>query len=171
MTYMIVFRIIHIVSAILWVGSGVYQTAFVGPTFEAFGPEAGKFFGYMVRQRKVTAFFVTVSTLTVVAGGFLYWRDSNGLDLDWIQTGGGIGFTVGAVAGILAWLLVLLVLTPTVHRLVGLGGEIAAAGGPPSQEQMTTLQGLQSRVKRFSNVIVTFLLIAAVAMATARYLF
>jgi hypothetical protein len=170
-TYMIVFRIIHIVSAILWVGGGVYQTVFVGPTFEAFGPEAGKFFSHMVRQRKVVIFFVTVSTLTVVAGGFLYWRVSGGLNLDWIQTGIGTGLTVGAVAGIIAWLLVLLGLTPTVHRLVGMGGRIAAAGGPPSQEQMTTLQALQSRVKRFSIVITTFLLIAAVAMATARYLF
>ena len=168
---MITFRIIHIVSAILWVGSGVFFVAFVGPTLQAFGPEGGKFFAHLVRQRKATIWFVAVSTLTVVAGGFLYWRDSGGLQLRWIQTGIGTGFTVGAVAGMIAWLLVLLVLTPTVHRLVGLGGQIAAAGGPPSQEQMTTLQALQSRVKRFSIVITIFLLLAAVAMSTARYLF
>ncbi|MDP8955648.1 MAG: hypothetical protein M3N24_01620 [Actinomycetota bacterium] len=169
--YMITFRIIHIVSAILWVGGGVYQAAFVGPTFEAFGPEAGKFFNHMVRQRKLVTFFVTVSTLTVVAGGFLYWRDSAGLDIRWIQTGIGAGFTVGAVAGIIAWLLVLLVVRPTVYRILDLGGRIAGGGGPPSQELMTSLQGLQSRLKRFSIVITTLLLIAAVAMSTARYLF
>ncbi len=168
--YMITFRIIHIVSAILWVGSGVFFVAFVGPTLQAFGPEGGKFFAHLVRQRKAVVWFVTVSTLTVVAGGFLYWRDSGGLDLDWIQTGFGIGLTVGAVAGITAWLLVLLVLTPTVNRLLELGGQVAGGGGPPSQELMTKLQATQSRQKRVSFAITTLILIAAVAMATARYL-
>ena len=168
---MIVFRIIHIVSAILWVGSGVFFVAFVGPTLQAFGPEGGKFFAHLVRQRKAVIWFVTVSTLTVVAGAFLYWRDSGGLDILWIRTGIGIGFTVGAIAGIIAWLLVLLVLAPTVNRLIGLGGQISAAGGPPSQEQMSALQALQFRQKRVSFIITALILIAAVAMATARYLF
>lgn len=169
--YMIIFRIIHIVSAILWVGSGVFLVAFIGPTFQAFGPESGKYFAYLVRQRKAEVWFVTVSTLTVVAGGFLYWRTSGGLDLNWMQTGIGIGFTVGAIAGITAWLLVLLVLTPTIHRLLDLGGQIAGGGGPPSQELMMRLQATQSRQKRVSYTIVTLILIAAVAMSTARYLF
>ncbi|HEX2089971.1 MAG TPA: hypothetical protein VHI54_08630 [Actinomycetota bacterium] len=169
--YMITFRIIHVVSAILWVGSGVFFVAFVGPTLQAFGPEGGKFFAHLVRQRKAVVWFVTVSTLTVVAGGFLYWRTSGGLDINWMQTGIGIGFTVGAIAGITAWLLVLLVLTPTVKRLVGLGGQIAGGGGPPSQELMMMLQATQSRQKRVSYIITTLILIAAAAMATARYLF
>jgi hypothetical protein len=145
--------------------------AFVGPTLQAFGPEGGKFFAHLVRQRKAVVWFVTVSTLTVVAGGFLYWRTSGGLDINWMQTGIGIGFTVGAIAGITAWLLVLLVLTPTVKRLVGLGGQIAGGGGPPSQELMMMLQATQSRQKRVSYIITTLILIAAAAMATARYLF
>lgn len=168
--YMVTFRIIHIVSAILWVGSGVFFVAFVGPTFQAFGPEGGKFFAHLVRQRKATTFFVIVSTLTVVAGAFLYWRDSSGLDPAWMQTSVGVGFTVGAIAGIAAWLLVLLVLTPTVNRLLEFGGRIAGGSSPPSQELMTALQATQSRQKRVSYIIVTLILIAAVAMATARYL-
>ena len=168
--YMITFRIIHIVSAILWVGSGVFMAAFVGPTFRAFGPESGKFFAHLVRQRKAVLWIVTVSTLTVVAGAFLYWRDSGGLDLDWIRTGVGIGFTVGAIAGIAAWLLILLVLRPTINRVLELGGRMAGAGGPPNQELMTTLQATQSRQRRVQFVIVTLVLFAAVAMAAARYL-
>ncbi len=168
--YMITFRIIHIVSAILWVGSGVFFVAFVGPTFQAFGPEGGKFFAHLVRRRKATVWFVIVSTFTVVAGAFLYWRNSAGLRLDWIRSSSGIGFTIGAIAGIIAWLLVLLVLTPAVNRLLEFGGQIAAAGGPPTQEQMMTLQAMQSRQRTTSYVIVTLILFAAVAMATARYL-
>lgn len=168
---MIVFRIIHIASAILWAGSALYYVAFVAPTVEnTLGPDAGRFFNYLVRQRKAVIYFVTVSTLTVVAGTFLYWRDSGGLNLEWIQTGPGLGFTVGGIAGIVSWLLVLLVLAPTSYRLVGLGTRIAASGGPPSQDQMSALQALQTRLKSFSLLTVVFLGIAMVAMATARYL-
>ncbi len=113
---MIVFRIIHIVSAILWAGAAVYFAGFVGPTFAAFRPESGKYFSYLVGRRKAVIFFLTVSTLTVVAGGFLYWRDSGGLDSDWILTGFGTGLTVGGIAGLIAWLMVLLVLAPTSYR-------------------------------------------------------
>lgn len=168
--YMIGFRIIHIASAILWAGSAVFYSGFVGPTVETLGPEAGRFFNHLVRQRKAVVFFLVVSTLTVVAGGFLYWRDSGGLDVDWIQTGFGTGLTVGAVAGLVSWFFVVLVLAPTSYRLTALGQRIAAAGGPPSQEQVTVLQALQSRLKTFSLLTVGGLAVAIVAMATARYL-
>jgi hypothetical protein len=123
--YMIGFRVIHISSAILWAGSAVFFVAFVAPTVEVLGPEGGRFMNILVRQRRGATFFQVVSTLTVIAGGFLYWRDSGGLDLDWIQTGVGIGFTVGAIAGLVAWFLVFLVLAPTTYRL------IARASGSP----------------------------------------
>jgi len=167
---MIVFRIIHIASAILWAGSATFYSAFVGPSLGVLGPEAGRFFNHLVRQRKAVIFFVVVSTLTVVAGGFLYWRDSGGLDSGWIQTDVGAGFTVGAVAGLISWLLVVLVLAPTSYRLTSLGERLAAGGGPPSDEAMSSLQTLQSRLRRFSLVNIAFLAIATAAMATARYL-
>ncbi len=169
--YMLVFRIVHIASAILWAGAAVFYAAFVGPTVEAaLGPDAGKFFGHLVRRQKAVVFFVVSSTLTVVAGGFLYWRDSGGLDLDWMQSGFGTGLTVGAVAGLISWLIVLLVLVPTSYRLTALGERAGAAGGLPSHEQMATVQALQSRLKRFSVITTVFLGIAILAMSSARYL-
>jgi hypothetical protein len=168
--YMIIFRIVHIASAILWAGSAAFYTAIVGPTVEALGPEGGRFVTHLVRRRKAVAFFLVVSTLTVVVGGFLYWRDSGGLEIVWIQTAFGTGLTVGAVAGLISWLLVVLVLAPTTYRLIALGERIAAAGRPPVQDEMASLQTLQSRLKAFSAMNVAALAIAVVAMATARYL-
>ena len=167
---MLVFRIIHIASGILWVGSAVFFAAFVGPTAEALGPEGGRFVLHLIRRRKAVLFFLVVSTLTAVAGGFLYWRDSGRLDVDWMQTSFGTGLTIGAVAGLISWLIVMGVLAPTSYRIAGLGERIAAGGGPPSHEQMTRLETLQSRLKRFSLVNVVFLAIAVLAMSTARYL-
>jgi len=142
-TYMITFRVIHIASAILWAGSALFYAGFVGPTIAAMGPDGGRFFGHLVAQRRAVIFFVTVSTLTVVAGGFLYWRDSAGLDPDFFQTGFGAGLTVGAVAGLIAWLTVLLVLAPTSYRLTALGGQFASAGAPPTEEQVASTKALQ----------------------------
>ena len=38
--YMITFRIIHIVSAILWFGGATFCSLFVGPSLVSIGPEA-----------------------------------------------------------------------------------------------------------------------------------
>ena len=169
--YMIAFRIIHIASAILWAGSAVFFAAFIGPTIEqVLGREGGRFFQHLVRRRKAAVFFVVSSTLTVVAGGFLYWRDSRGLDLDWMRSGFGTGLTVGAVAGLVSWLLVLLVLAPTSYRLTALGDRIASAGGQPAQEDLASVTALQSRLRTVSIVNIAFLAIAVLGMSTARYL-
>lgn len=168
--YMITFRVVHIVSAILWAGGALFFAGFVGPTIAAMGPDGGRFFGHLVVQRRAVVFFVTVSTLTVVAGGFLYWRDSAGLDPDFFQTGFGAGLTVGAVAGLIAWFTVLLVLAPTSYRITALGGRIASAGAPPAGEQTASMQALQSRLRAFSLFTVVMLMVAAAAMAAAQYI-
>ncbi|HEX2090033.1 MAG TPA: hypothetical protein VHI54_08950 [Actinomycetota bacterium] len=169
--YMITFRIIHIVSAILWFGAATFYSVFVGPSLASIGPQAANtFYNHLVRQRRAVAFFRTVSTLTVVAGGFLYWRDSSGLKLDWITTSAGIGFTVGAVFGIASWLLVLGIISPTAIRLAAVGEQISAGGGPPSQEQTASLQAMSSRLRSFSFLLLALLAVAAIAMASARYL-
>ncbi len=169
--YMIVFRIIHIVSAILWFGAATFYSGFVGPSLASIGPQAANtFYNYLVRRRRAVAFFLTVSTLTVVAGGFLYWRDSSGLDLDWITTSVGIGFTVGAIFGIVSWLLVLSIIAPTALRLAALGEQVAASGAPPSAEQTASLQAMSSRLRGFSILLIALLGVAAIAMSTARYL-
>jgi hypothetical protein len=168
--YMILFRIIHIASAILWFGAAVFYSAFVGPSLRSLGPQGGRIFNLLVRQQKAVIFFLVVSTSTIVAGGFLYWRDSGGFDAEWMQTGFGIGLTVGAVAGLISWLLVLLVLAPTSYRLTALGEQIAAVEGAPSREQMASFRALQSRLNGYSLLNIASLAIATLAMSTARYI-
>jgi Domain of unknown function (DUF1772) len=168
--YMIVFRIVHIASAILWFGAAVFYSAFVGPALGSAGAEGSRLFIHLVRRGKAVIFFLVVSTSTVVAGAFLYWRDSGGLDIDWIQTGFGAGLTVGAVAGLISWFLVMLVLAPTSYRLTALGERMSATEEPPSPEQLDTVRGLQSRLNGFSLINIASLAVATLAMATARYL-
>jgi hypothetical protein len=167
---MIAFRIVHITSAILWFGAALFYAAFIGPTVAAMGPDGGRFFIHVVRRRRAVIFFLVVSTLTVVAGGFLYWRASGGLDIDWMRTGFGTGLTVGAITGLFSWFLVLTVLAPTSYRLTALAERIASASKPPSQEAAASLQTLQARLRSFSWLNIVSLTVATVAMASARYL-
>jgi hypothetical protein len=166
----VLFRIIHITSAALWYGAALYYSGFTGPTILAAGPDAGRLFTHLVRERRAVIFFLTVSTSTVAAGAFLYWRDSGGLDTDWMQTGFGTGLTVGAVAGLISWLLVVLILAPTSYRLVALGERIARTEGPASREDMASMEVLRSRLNSFAIVNIVSLTVAILAMAMARYL-
>lgn len=167
--FWIVFRFLHIVSGILWVGSAFAVFTFVEPTVAAMGPDGGKFMGFMVQRRKLPVVITSLSGVTVLAGIVLYLKASDGLDSDWLQSGPGIGFTIGALAGIAAMLIGLLMIKPTVEKMEALGGQIAASGGPPTPEQGAEMGRLQHHFHSLGRTDLILILIAATAMATARY--
>lgn len=168
--YLITFRILHILSAIAWAGSAFLFTFFVEPTVNALGEEGGKFMGYMSRERKINVVIPIISAVTVISGGFLYWHTSNGFDLDWVTSDVGIGFTIGAVAAIIAFVLGIVLIGPNVGRMEAIGAEIAASGGPPTQEQMAGMAKVQRTLTLVGRIDIAFIGIAALAMSTARYL-
>ena len=167
--FWIVFRFIHVVSAILWVGSAFAIFVFVEPTAAAFGPEGGRFMGSMVEKRKLPQVVTGLSALTVLGGVVLYLKTSSGLETDWISSGPGIGFTIGAVSAIIAFVMGLVAIKPTIERMTALGAEIESAGGPPRPEQAATMQQLTERFKALGKADLVLILIAASTMATARY--
>lgn len=167
--FWIVFRFIHIFSAILWVGSAFAVFVFVEPTVAALGPEGGKFVGYMVEKRKLPVVITSLSGLTVLGGVVLYLKTSSGFDPDWISSGPGIGFTIGAVAALAAFIMGLVQIKPTVDKMSALGAEIQSAGGPPQPEQLATMEALTERFRALGRRDLILILIAAATMATARY--
>jgi uncharacterized membrane protein len=167
--FWIVFRFIHIFSAILWVGSAFAVFVFVEPTVAAFGPEGGKFVGYMVEKRKLPVVITSLSGLTVLGGAVLYLETSSGFDPDWLSSGPGIGFTIGSVAALAAFFLGLFQIKPTVKKMSALGAEIQSAGGPPQPEQLATMQRLTEHFRALGKWNLVLILIAAATMATARY--
>jgi hypothetical protein len=134
--FWIVFRFVHIISGILWAGSAFFVFVFVGPTAEALGPDGGKFIGHMVVKRKMARVILSFAGLTTLGGVVIYLKASSGLDPDWIGTPTGVGFTIGALAGIIAFVLGLVAITPTIHRLTELGGTIQSATGHRHQRTL-----------------------------------
>ena len=169
--YMIVFRIVHILAGVLWVGGLGLFVLYLQPAAKALGPAAGPFLQELVAKRKLPNYLLGAGAFTIVAGGFLYWHDWQAAASlgDWLDLTVGKILTVGALAALIAWLMGLLLLKPPVQRMMRLGGQIAASGGPPSPEQGAELQSLQLKSRRLSIAVLALLVFSVLAMSTARY--
>ena len=82
----------------------------------------------------------------------------------------GLAFTLGSLAGVAAFLPGLLHTGPTARKVAALGGQIQAAGGPPSAEQQAGMRRLQAAIKASSMTSTLLTTIALVLLAVARYL-
>jgi uncharacterized membrane protein len=164
----IVLRVIHIAAGILWVGSATFLLIFVEPTLHTLGPPGGSFMAHMTRARKMPVIIMVSAVLTIVAGIWLYWRDTGGFDPDIITTGPGIGFGIGGLAAIVAFFVGLILVRPRVERMGALGG--AMATGTPTPEQTQEMGALQRSLRSLSIFNQILLVIAVLAMASARFL-
>lgn len=161
----VVLRLIHIVGGIFWVGAGLLMNFFIGPTLRATGDAGKQFAGhFMTRTRFVTVMNISVYG-TVIAGAWLYGIDSNWFQSAWMKSGAGIGFTIGALFGLIG--LVTGIMNGSNNRkMVALGSQVQ---GKPTPEQAAQLGAIQKQQAWVVPVNSWALLLAAFFMATARY--
>jgi uncharacterized membrane protein len=169
--FYLAFRFLHIVAGVLWVGSAFLFSAFLGPSVAEVGPSAGPLLTVLVKKRRLPTVIRALSGVTVLAGWILWLRD---LDLygslgDWLGSSFGLVLTIGAVLATVAFVIGLVGIAPNVERLVDLGGEIAAGGGPPTPEQAAEMERTSKSLEAASKVDLVLLLLAVTSMATARY--
>ena len=88
---------------------------------------------------------------------------------DWVSSSFGLVLTIGGVLATISAFEGAIGVGRGVERLVDLGGEIAASGGPPTPEQQARLDHLSSSLERHGKIDLVLLLLAVTAMATARY--
>lgn len=169
--FMIVFRLLHIVAGVLWVGSAFLFVGFIGPSAAKVGPSAGPLLHVAVKERKVPKVITGLATVTVVAGWILWLRHLNQAPSfgDWVGSAYGFVLTIGAVLATIAFVLGYLGVGKNVERLVDLSDEVAAAGGPPSPEQQAAIQHLGAELEKHGKLDLVLLLLATAAMATASY--
>jgi uncharacterized membrane protein len=169
--YMVVPRIVHILSGVIWVGSVFLFVVYVQPSVAAIAPAGAPFMAELLGRRRMIDGIITAALITVVGGLFLYWRDwqAFGSFGDWIASSFGATLTLGAIASIAALTIGLTVTRPNVMRMLALGRRVAESGGPPSPEVAAELGAIQARLKLFARVSLGLLLFAVLTMATARY--
>lgn len=162
----IVLRILHIFGAIIWGGGAIMMEFFIAPSIAATAEGGQQVARHLATKVRVHIFMMAAAITTILAGTLLYWRDSDGFSSAWTRSSAGIGFGIGAVFGILAFIFGA-IFGNTNAQLGKIGAEIA---GKPTNEQLAKIQALQKRAKRVSPLHLIGTLLAMLFMATARYL-
>lgn len=169
-TYLILFlRIVHISAGMLWVGAAILYFIFIEPTIKSIGPAGGKFMQHFIERQKYPLFMNTVSLLTILAGAPLFLHDSGGLQLSWIKTGPGLGFTIGTVVAIVVYFVGFLMLRPRAERMGAVTKAIGMSGGVPTPVHAAELKELSEELHKIEIVDFVLLTVALLTMATARY--
>jgi hypothetical protein len=88
---------------------------------------------------------------------------------DWVTSSFGLVLTIGGVLATTSAFVGAIGVGQGVERLIDVGNEVAAPGGPPTADQRAKLDSLGARVERFGKIDLVLLLLAVTAMATARY--
>ena len=166
MTYFIwLLRILHIGAGIFWVGGSLLTMYFVGPTVGATGDAGKQVMGHLVNNMKLSVRLSAAAGMTVLAGAILYWIDSQGFTSSWTRSGAGIGFTIGAIFGLIGFVFGIMVGRLN-KALAQLGAQIQ---GKPTPEQMTQLQTIQRQLATYIKITGPSLVLAVIFMSIARY--
>ena len=166
---LILFRAIHIVAGALWAGTAIFYFFLVEPAAKTLGPAAPKFMQALIEKRRYPLYMNIASALTIIAGALLYWNTSGGVQMIWVQSGPGLGFTIGSLAAIGAYLVGFFTLRPRAERMGKLGQQIGMSGGAPDPAQAAELQRLDQEMRSIERIDVILLTISLLTMATARY--
>lgn len=166
--WILILRLIHIAAGVFWVGAAVTAYSFIEPTAHDLGDDGQRFMRQLTKRRRLPEFVTVAAVLNLVAGGVLYWRASGGLQAAWITSPSGIGFTIGALTAVLAAVIAVAFILPTLNQIERVA--TAQTGSPqPSGAVEPELHRLEQRLRLASLGNVLMLTVALATMATARY--
>lgn len=164
----IILRIIHIFSGVLWVGAAFFNVMFVQPSVRAVGADGQKVNQFMVQKTRLTSYVYGTATLNILSGLVLYYILS-GFRLSFILSGYGLVLTIGALAGAISWVIVVFMVRGVFSQMGALGKMIQTQGGPPTPEQTGEMQALGARLTALGNYGLYFMAIAVLGMSVASY--
>ena len=167
---MLVLRLFHIIAGALWFGSAFLFTGFVGPSAAETAPASGVVMSAVVKKRRAAEVIKWLAITTVLAGWAMWIKFalSAGVDV-WVTSTYGLVLTIGGLLATAAAYFGITGIGNNVEKLVALGDEIAASGGPPTPEQGAEMGRLGAEIKKHGQIDIVLLFLAVAAMATAQY--
>jgi len=167
---LILLRVVHIGSAMLWFGGAVIGTFYLAPITKALGPAAQPFLDAMTR-RGIGILFPTAAALTVLSGAAFYWRDSGGLQIAWITSPSGLAFTAGGLAAFASFVGGMILVGPSMAAQSAVQNELARSGrGTPDAGQQARLDRADRLMQLATRIDFPLIAFAALTMAVGRYL-
>jgi uncharacterized membrane protein len=166
---MVLLRLLHVGLGVFWVGTMIFNAAFLGPSVRDAGPDGAKVMAGIM-QRRFMDIMPIVALITVLSGLWLYWKASGGLQPAYVHSAPGITFAVGGVLGIIAYAVGITVVRPSMMNAVRLGPTVAQASPAERDALAARVQAYRARAMGAGKVVAVLLGLAAAAMGVARYL-
>lgn len=160
---MVILRIIHIFSAVVWIGTTYTMVLFIGPTAQAIGADAAKFMQHFTQKSGLTRRLAIVGGLTVLSGLLMYGKLFKGLAN--LSTGSGLALTLGGLLGIIA-LVIGMRMSGTIKKMRSLATEM---GGAPKPEQIAAMSRLQATLGKLGSTNAIFMSLALLGMTLSEY--
>ena len=166
----LILRLLHIFGGIFWVGASFMLVGFLSPVLQASGQAGGQVMQRLMNGSRFGSIYGMAGIVTILAGVWLYWRSSGGLQLAWITTAPGLALTISGLAGIAAGVIGGGIAGRTAREIGQLNAQLSRSQGAPSEAQSSELRGLQQKMRRAQLLSVGLMIIAVAGMAVARYL-
>jgi len=147
-------RLIHIVVGVFWAGTIIFNAWLLAPTLRDLGPEGGKVMGGLAKRGMLTILPIT-GILTILSGFWLYWHASVGFSPDYMRSRPGMTYGLGMVATLIAFLIGILVVRPSIAK---------AATAEPA-----VAQALRQRAASSSVLVALLVSVTVICMAVGRY--
>jgi hypothetical protein len=166
----IVLRLVHVVSGALWVGMMAFTTFFLMPAVQEVGPDGGKVMA-AVQRRGIMTLMPILAIAALISGFWLYIRAGAGMPAEFGRSPAGMAFGLGGLAALVAWVLGMAVLRPSMTKAMALGQSLGPSTSAEERQRiMGEAQRLRERAAKASKGVAHLLFLALAAMAVARYL-
>jgi hypothetical protein len=162
-----ILRVLHILGGVFWVGAAIFVAAFLGPALRVAGPGGNAVMAAIARRLPI-AMMLSMSA-TLIAGFLLYWHNARVGGSPWLGSGPGRVFGLGGILALAGGVVGMVVSAPTGRKLGTLGAAMAAAGRPPTPDEVASMQALQRRLTSAAIAVAVLVSLATVCMAVARY--
>src|SRR5215208_5349272 len=134
---LLILRFIHILSAIAWLGSGIFTAFFLIPAVST-SPTTMMEVLAGLRRRRFFAIMPIVATLTILSGLRLLWIDSAGFASSYFVSATGKAFSWGGLAAIVAYIVSYGVAFPLNRKLAKVGGQAKDATSGLERDRLSS---------------------------------
>ena len=161
-----VVRVIHIVTAVAWVGGALLWGNIIGPRVMARGPPAIRRPFAEAVIPAMTRYYQIVASLAIVSGFVLVGQVNGWGDYFGVFRSGqyGLWLGLGALSAIAMAVVGFGIIAPTGKKMLA---AMAKINGPPTDAQQAELGALGKKVGMMSMLVMAFGTLTALAMALA----
>jgi uncharacterized membrane protein len=167
---LIVLRLLHVLGAIVWVGSGLFTYLFLLPSLKPGSATFGEVMGGLQRRHLFTVLPLT-ALITMLSGVRLLMIVSDGFSAEYFARLGGQVYAAAGLASVVAFVTSLLVSRPAAVRTGTLMAQRPAAQSDAERARIDAeVAVLRRRGAVATGVSMTLIILSAAGMAVARYL-